>query len=456
MNKLSDPLLGHMIRGYRLEELLESDAVTKVYRARTQELWQTPELIITILNVPGTISKPTREQFIERFLYEAKRIVRLRHKLLFPLFGYGKQNGHPYLLTPNVPGVTLATYMKQKQCWSPSEAFTILVPIAKALTYIHNQGFVYQFLNPTHIFLQDSKVPQIAKLNYPQILRMDGLNDETTASTSYAYLKNIAGNYLGAAEYLAPEVVKGAPPDPRSDIYSLGIILFQLLSGQPPFTGRDYLEVAQMHVRNPMPSIHDNGPDIPVALELVLNHALYRNPEHRFQSPEDFVTAYAHVLDGQSQVKKRPRATPPSEQIRTIPTASLPSEQIRTVPNVPLPRKPKVQSFEEEREYVQSFEREQEQVQPFERRREKPQPFEREQVQAQPFERRREKPQPFEREQEQIQAFEEEWEDDSWLNAAGPVHKRPPEKKPERSNNQFFSHRRSLPSIDQKRPNIGR
>ena len=61
-----------------------------------------------------------------------------------------------------------------------------------------------------------------------------------------------------------------------------------------------------------------------------------------------------------------------------------------------------------------------------------------------------------EREQEQVQAFEEEWEDDSWLNAAGPVHKRPPEKKPERSNNQFFSHRRSLPSIDQKRPNIGR
>ena len=63
----------------------ESDAVTKVYRAHTQELWQTPELIITILSLPGTISKPTREQFIERFLYEAKRIVRLRHKLLFPL-----------------------------------------------------------------------------------------------------------------------------------------------------------------------------------------------------------------------------------------------------------------------------------------------------------------------------------------------------------------------------------
>ena len=313
--------------------------------------------------------------------------------------------------------------MRQKQCWSPSEAFTILVPIAKALTYIHSQGFVYQFLNPTHIFLQDLKVPQIAKLNYPQILRMDGLNDETTASTSYAHLKNIAGNYLGAAEYLAPEVVKGAPPDPRSDIYSRGIILFQLLSGQPPFTGRDYLEVAQMHVRNPMPSIHDNGPDIPVALELVLNHALYRNPEHRFQSPEDFVTAYAHVLDGQSQVQKRPRATSPSEHIRTV-------------PNVPLPRNPKVQSFEEEREYVQSFEEEREQVQPFEQRREKPQPFEREREQAQPF--------------------EEEWEDDSWLNAAGPVHKRPPEKKPERSGNQFFSHRRSLPSIDQKRPNIGR
>ena len=174
MNKLSDSLLGHMIRGYRLEELLESDAVTKVYRGHTQELWQTPELIITILNLPVTLSPQTLERFIERFLHEARRIVRLRHKLLFPPFGYGKQNGHPYLLTPNVSGVTLATYMKQKQSWSPSEAFTILVPIAKALTYIHSQGLIYEFLNPTNIFLQDLKVPQIAKLNYPQILRMDG------------------------------------------------------------------------------------------------------------------------------------------------------------------------------------------------------------------------------------------------------------------------------------------
>ncbi len=417
MNKLSDPLLGHTIRGYRLEELLESNTVTKVYRARTHELWQTSELIITILSLPGTISTQTRGRFIERFLYEAKRIVRLRHTHLFPLFGYGKQDGHLYLLTPNVPGGTLATYLKQKQRWSPPEAFTILVPIAKALSYIHSKGLVYQFLNPTNIFLQDSKVPQIAKLNYPQMLRMDGLNDETTASFPYAHLKNIAGGYLGAAEYLAPEVVKGAKPDPRSDIYSLGIILFQLLSGHPPFTGRDYLEVAEMHVRKPLPSVHDTEQDIPVALELVLNHALYRNSEHRFQTPEDFVTAYAHVLDldGQSQVQKRPRATPPTEQTRTVPTA-------------PLPKNPQVQSFEEERERVQSFER----------GREKPQSFEREVRKAQSFERGREKPQPF----------EEEGEDDSWLNAAGPVHKRPPEKKPEKSDSQFFSHRRSLPPMD--------
>ena len=80
------------------------------------------------------------------------------------------------------------------------------------------------------------------------MLRMSGLNDEVTASYPYVHLKNVAGTYLGAAEYLAPEVVKGAKSDPRSDIYSLGIILFQLLSGHPPFTGNDYLEVAEMHV----------------------------------------------------------------------------------------------------------------------------------------------------------------------------------------------------------------
>jgi serine/threonine protein kinase len=425
MNKFSDPLLGHMIRGYRLEELLESDAVTKVYRGHTQELWQTPELIITILNLPVTLSSQTRERFIERFLREARRIVRLRHKLLFPLFGYGKQNGHPYLLTPDVPGVTLATYMKQKQIWSPSEAFTILVPIAKALTYIHSQGLVYEFLNPTNIFLQDSKIPQIAKLNYPQILRMDGLNDETTTSSPYAHLKNIAGGYLGTAEYLAPEVVKGTPPDPRSDIYSLGIILFQLLSGQPPFTGRDYLEIAEMHARKPLPSIHDIKPEIPVALELVLNHALYRNPEHRFQTPEDFVTAYAHVLDGPSQVQTHPRATPAGNQAQTVLTA-------------PLAKNSEILSLEEE---------EQEYLQPFEQGQEKLSWSEREQGDA--FS--------LKREPEETQAFEDESEDDSWLNATGPVHRQPSEKKTEKlSNSQFFPHRKSFPSLDQKRPRIGR
>ena len=109
----------------------------------------------------------------------------------------------------------------------------------------------------------------------------------------------------------------------------------------------------------PSPSIHNSEPNIPVALELVLNHALYRNPEHRFQTPEDFVTAYAHVLDGQSQVQKHPRATPPTEQIRTVPTA-------------PLPKKPKVQSLEEEP--VQSFQQGREKRHVLEREREKAQP----------------------------------------------------------------------------------
>jgi len=416
-----------MFRGYHLEELLKSDGLTKVYRARTQELWQTPELIITLLDLPGTISPPSRERFITRFLFEAKRIVQLRHKLLYPLFGYGKQHGYPYLLTPHVPGVTLATYLEKKQCWSPSEAFTILASIAKALTYIHSQGLVYEFLNPTNIFLQDSKKPQIAKLNYPQMLRMSGLNDEVTASFPYVHLKNVAGNYLGTAEYLAPEVVKGAKPDPRSDIYSLGIILFQLLSGHPPFTGNDYLEVAEMHVRKPLPSIHDSEPNIPVALELVLNHALYRNPERRFQTPEGFVTAYAHVLDGQSQVQKHPRATPPTEQIRTVPTA-------------PLPKKPKVLSLEEET------------VPSFQQGREKRHVLEQEREKAQPLERARPKPQSLQQDHEKAQPFE----DDSWLNAAGPVYRQPSEKQPEISNNQFFPPRRSLSSLDQQRSRSGR
>jgi len=314
----TDSHLRFMIRGYCLEELLGYGKVTSLYRARTEELWQTPEVIMTLLHIPETFSTQARKRFLERFLHEAGRVVQLRHPALFPVFGYGEEDGLAYLVIPDVTGVLLANRLREKKRWSPAEILPILEPIASALSYIHSQGLVYQFFNPTNVLFQKEGQPQITGLNLPQILSLAGLEEEKINIYSYDHLKNIAGSYLGAPEYLAPEVVRGAKPDPRSDVYSLGIILFEMLSGQLPFTGQDYLEIAQKHTQALLPSLYGLTPDLPVALELVVNRALHRNLNYRFQTPSELIAAFSHVLDERIYRVKQVPLLPAGEQIRAL------------------------------------------------------------------------------------------------------------------------------------------
>jgi len=111
---------------------------------------------------------------------------------------------------------------------------------------------------------------------------------------------------LNRRHYLAPEVVQGQPIDPRSDIYALGIILFELLSGKPPFTGTSPLDTAMQHVQRPLPSLHKLSPDIPISMELVINHALAHYPGQRFQRVSELVEAIAQVCKG---IVSRPQST---------------------------------------------------------------------------------------------------------------------------------------------------
>jgi serine/threonine protein kinase len=318
--KSTDPFLGRMIRGYSLEELLGRGRLTAVYRARTEELWQVPELIVTILLVPDTLSEQALTQFKARFMRDARQLALLRHHCLFPLYGYGAQEGLFYLLTPPVQGEILTKRLRQRECWSLVEVLSILIPLAAVLDYLHSQGLVYQFLNPANVILQSDQTVVLSGLGLAQLLSMKGLEKEATDAAAYEHLKSVAGTFLGMPEYLAPEVVKGAEADSRSDIYALGILLFELLNGEPPFTGKSYLEIAQKHVREPLPSLHEISPDLPVALELVINRALHRNPDHRFQTLNEFITAYARVVDERISAPKPMSLVQAIEHMRVLAT----------------------------------------------------------------------------------------------------------------------------------------
>lgn len=327
MQKSTDSHVNFMIRGYCLEELLGYGKMTSLYRARTEELWQMPEVIMMLLHIPETFSPLARKQFLERFLHESNKVVQLRHPSLFPAYGYGEEDGLPYLVMPDVTGQTLAERLKKKKRWSPSETLALLEPIASALSYIHDQGLVYQFFNPANVLFQKDAPPQITGLNLSQILCLGGLEEEKINTYAFEHLKNIVGGYLGAPEYLAPEVVRGAKPDPCSDVYSLGIILFEMLSGHPPFTGEDYLEVAHKHIQALLPSLHAIAPEIPVALELVVNRALHRNLNYRFQRPSELIATLSHVLNERIYRVKHVPLLAAGEQIHALlaaPTSKVP------------------------------------------------------------------------------------------------------------------------------------
>lgn len=339
MQKPADSHIRFMIRGYCLEELLGYGKTTSLYRARTEELWQIPEVIMTLVHIPETFSTQARKRFLERFLHEASKVVQLRYPSLFPLYGYGEEDGLPYLVMPDVTGQTLAERLKKKKRWSPSEALELLEPIAAALSYIHSQGLVYQFFSPANVLFQKDAPPQITGLNLPQILCLAGLEEETINTSSFDHLKNIAGGYLGVPEYLAPEVVRGAEPDPRSDVYSLGVILFEMLSGQAPFTGKDYLEVAHKHIQALLPSLHGIAPELPVALELVVNRALHRNLNYRFQTPSELIATFSHVIEERIyRVKHVPLLTEGEQQTRALlasPTSKVLKDDLQLDTDLP-------------------------------------------------------------------------------------------------------------------------
>ena len=330
MDTAKDPFLGRKIRGYRLEELCNRGNMTTTYRACTRELWLVPELLITIFQLPHTLPGDMRRNFQARFEREGEQLVTLRHTHLFPLYGYGVEEGIFYHIRPMFSGETLANRLKEQRQWSPHEVLAVLNPIADLLDFIHEQGRAYYYFNSSNVLLLDKADVKLIDLGTIAMLRLRGLEEGANQTTIYEHLKNVAGNYLSSPEYLAPEIVRGAEGDPRSDVYSLGIMLFELLSGAPPFRGSNYLEVARKHINEPLPSLHEIAPAIPVALELVVNHALHRDPERRFQTVRELVTAYTHVLNERLYAPKQAGIAQRIEKIREMAGPAIP-------PPVPLP-----------------------------------------------------------------------------------------------------------------------
>lgn len=289
----TDRLVGRTIGNYVVKSLLGRGRLSAVYLAQ-QPAQKHPAALTTFI-IPERFTSDMHKRFIQRFTREAAALTSLTHRNLLPIHEYGEQFGYPYLITPYMTNGSLADVLKQKGRCTPAYVLEVLEQVVAGLDYAHRKGVVHGTLKPANILLGADQNLLVAGFGLVHMLQMRGIeqNDQP-----YSYLLSIADTFLYASTYIAPEVVQGQPIDQRSDIYALGVMLFELLNGKPPFSATSPLQTAMQHVQSPLPSLHKLSPDIPIAMELVINHALTRDPGQRFQRVSELVEAFAQVCKG--------------------------------------------------------------------------------------------------------------------------------------------------------------
>jgi len=285
-----DQLVGQDVGAYRVERLLGRGHVNAVYLA--YHATQNSPVALLMFILPETFSVEARRRFLLRFRQEAAQLTVLQQPHILPVYAYGEYAGSPYLVTPYMTDGSLADMLKHRGRFHYANVRDILQQVVAGLAYAHRKGVFHGALKPANIVLNNQQQMLVAGFGLTQILQRYGIEQD---ERPYGHLFSIAGTFLTAAEYLAPEVVQGQPADARTDVYSLGMILFELLSGKTPFTGTNSLEIAMQHVQQPVLSLHTHCPDIPLALAAVVNQALDRDPARRFQRVDELAEAFAQV-----------------------------------------------------------------------------------------------------------------------------------------------------------------
>ncbi len=285
-----DQLEGQTLGDYTVERLLGRGKLSTVYLA--QQRSQNRSAMITTFNIPESLSATARERFTARFTKVGSALVNLNHPHILPIYDCGVYFGSPYLVTSFVKGGSLAQVLKQQQRFTPEQVLDMLKQMAAGLDYAHSQGAVHGILNPANILVSNGQILQVTGFGLKQMLQMLGIEEYHHPQ---AHLISIAGTFLGSPEYIAPECVLGASFGARADVYSLAIMLFELLSGSPPFTGTEPLEIAAKRLNQPVPSLHETCLDLPAAYDLVLYQALEREPEKRFKQAGELARAFERV-----------------------------------------------------------------------------------------------------------------------------------------------------------------
>jgi serine/threonine-protein kinase len=276
-----DPLLGLTLDGrYRIEKRIGAGGMGTVYLAAHARMGQ--KVAVKVLHERCAQSPP----FIQRFENEALTYGRLNHPNLVSLHDFGRtSDGTLYMVLEYCPGVALSALLKERGRLGADEAVDIIVQVAQGLDAAHQQGVVHRDLKPANIMLVETR-PGRHHVRLLDFGIAKWLDEDGPGLTQ-------AGMVFGTPEYMAPEQARGERVDARTDVYALGAILYELVTGRPPFTGTNKMRVMHCNANEPPPPPSTLAPAgaVPPGLEAVILRCLAKRPEERFQSCTDLIDA---------------------------------------------------------------------------------------------------------------------------------------------------------------------
>jgi len=261
---------------FRLEEKIGSGGMSTVYRAYdpTLERW------VAIKVMHRDISEDPDS--LERFRREARAVARLSHPHVVTVIDFGEDDGTPYIVLEYVEGETLKERIKRMGRLPVAEAVAYAIEVGRALGSAHSERLVHRDVKPQNVLIDLQGRGKVTDFGIARSLEDGGLT--------------APGRVLGTTDYVSPEQALGKEVTEQSDVYSLGVVLYEMLTGEVPFKAESQVGVAMQHVREPLPDVQRRRPEVSASLAAVLEHSTAKETANRYASVEEMVHDLEEVL----------------------------------------------------------------------------------------------------------------------------------------------------------------
>lgn len=267
-----DFLIGQVLESrYRIDEEVGRGGMGIVYRGTDLTLSR-PIAIKTILH------RQSDDEALSRFIREAKTLAQIEHPRLVPVYAVGQDEGYHYLVMKFLEGETLASRLKREGAQSPEFTRNIIQQVCEALHALHIKSLIHRDIKPANLMISPEGHVTVMDLG---IVKKIGEENSSTSPIA-----------IGTPRYMPPEAVDSKPLDPRADLYSLGIIAYQMILGEPPFNGPTPMAILYQQAHQMPLRIRDKAPQAPKNLDLAIDIALQKDPEQRFQSAIEMSQAF--------------------------------------------------------------------------------------------------------------------------------------------------------------------